>query len=255
MVIAALIVDGLFSGAGLIPHTYPCRHLRLDQDRLQAVHQPPRGRHLRRPLLADAAPWGDRPGLRDEGRQEQGDTPCSRDRCLLLLLRALPARLPSRSTAGPGRSATAAGTPHPSDALTAASAGSLSLVCSYSEDPNTPLSSAGLRHPAPAPVAAARAAAAYFSRTVSRTCSATAVAVPAGAEVEPAAQPHASPWLSPQQEAFSEGSQQLACAAGVQHEFSSSAIRTTPPARRGSQSNTPTAPAAQSRQSRLRAAP
>jgi hypothetical protein len=53
---------------------------------------------------------------------------------------------------------------------------------------------------------AARAAAAYFSRTVSRT----AVAVRLDACRSPAAQPQPSPCCSPQQEAFSEDAQQPA---------------------------------------------
>src|SRR5450755_4749608 len=78
-----------------------------------------------------------------------------------------PAPDPRSSTTSPGcRSATAVGTPQPNDALTALSGAPLSPVSAYSEDPNTPVSSAGLQQPVPD--AAATAAAAYFSRTVSR---------------------------------------------------------------------------------------
>ena len=71
MVIAALIVDGLFSVAGLIP-TGP-RPSRGDIFGTIAVNyklvpQRPRARHLRRAVLADRAPRSDRPGMRHEGR-------------------------------------------------------------------------------------------------------------------------------------------------------------------------------------------
>ena len=98
-----------------------------------------------------------------------------------------PAPEPRSSTTSPScRSATAVGTPHPSDAPTAPSG--TSSVSAYNAEPNTPVVSAGLQHPAAAPAEAACAAAAYFSRTVSRTCSTVAVA-PDTVDA-PAEQPH-----------------------------------------------------------------
>ena len=75
MVIAALIVDGIFSALGLIPGRTapdPRRHLHRDPRRLQARAQRPRRRHLRRPVHAHRSPGSDRPGVRDEGRPRQG---------------------------------------------------------------------------------------------------------------------------------------------------------------------------------------
>ncbi len=101
MVIAALIVDGLFSGVGLIPPHQADQggHLQLDQGRLQAVHQHPRPRHLRGPLRADRAPRCHRPRLRDEGRPGKGAAHGVRRRHLLFLLAGVPARVRSGSTA------------------------------------------------------------------------------------------------------------------------------------------------------------
>ena len=108
------------------------------------------------------------------------------------------------------------GTPQPSDALTAASGVSSSPLSAYSEAPNTPVSSAGLAQP---PLAAAVAAAAYFSRTVSRTCSAVAGMAIVAVCGAPAAQPQPSACGSPQHSVLSEGSQQVCWAAGAQHWF------------------------------------
>ena len=75
MVVAALIVDGLFSAAGLIP-TGPrptrARHLRRDPLDYKLVLNVLGARRLRGAVLADRPPRRDRPGLRDEGRPRQG---------------------------------------------------------------------------------------------------------------------------------------------------------------------------------------
>ena len=89
MVIAALIVNGIFSALGLIP-TGP-RPTRADifsqvQAQLQAGAEHPRSRDLRRPVLADRPAWRDRPGVRHEGRPRQGIERGDRRQALLLLL-------------------------------------------------------------------------------------------------------------------------------------------------------------------------
>ena len=75
MVIAALIVDGLFSAAGLIPQVRPTRgHLQPGQDRLQAVHQHSWHSHLHRAVRSHDATRRHRPRVRYEGRQGKGDS-------------------------------------------------------------------------------------------------------------------------------------------------------------------------------------
>ena len=88
MVIAALIVDGIFSpGADPDRPASDARgHLRFDRGQLQAGPQRARPGDLRRAVLADRAPRRDRPGMRDEGRPRQGAHrgPARRDVLLLL---------------------------------------------------------------------------------------------------------------------------------------------------------------------------
>src|SRR3954468_14158448 len=126
-----------------------------------------------------------------------------------LIRTSVPAPEPRSRTDSPGcRSATAVGTPQPSDAPTAAPVAPSVSAPSYKAEPNT----ASLSGPQPhedGPCAATwRAAAAYFSRTVSRTS-------PVGSPAAPAAHPQLPPAaLVPQDEAFSEGSQQVSCAFG-----------------------------------------
>ncbi len=75
MVLAALVVDGVFSAVGPDPDrpaTDASRHLRHRRGQLQARPERARRRRLRGVLLADAAPRCDRPGVRDEGRPHQG---------------------------------------------------------------------------------------------------------------------------------------------------------------------------------------
>src|SRR5918995_4603720 len=81
---------------------------------------------------------------------------------------SVPAPEPRSSTVSPScRSATAVGTPHPSEAPSAAPVAPSESPSAYRLSPNTPASSAAVpQHEAP--WEAARAAAAYFSRTVSR---------------------------------------------------------------------------------------
>src|SRR5204863_9178417 len=78
-----------------------------------------------------------------------------------------PAPAPRSRTISPScRSATAVGTPQPSDELSAALGTSFSALPAYKAEPNAPVLSAGLQHAQSVPAAAARAAAAYFSRTL-----------------------------------------------------------------------------------------
>src|SRR3954462_3447084 len=84
-----------------------------------------------------------------------------------------PAPEPRSSTVSPSdRSATAVGTPQPSDALTAPAGTAARSASSYSRPPNPSFSSAGPQVAAPPPQQPpsppAVAAAAYRSRTVSR---------------------------------------------------------------------------------------
>ena len=92
IVIAALVVDGLFSARRTDPGhpSLALGHLRLGRARLQAGPQPARRGDLRRPLLADRAPRRDRPGLPDEGGPLEGAPSRARGPHLLLLLRGLP---------------------------------------------------------------------------------------------------------------------------------------------------------------------
>ena len=96
MVIAALIVDGIFSALGLIP-TGP-RPTRADIFSSIAVNYK-LGLNvlglvdLRRPVLAHRPPRSDRPGVRDEGRPRQGPHQRPRGSAPLLLLGQLPARV------------------------------------------------------------------------------------------------------------------------------------------------------------------
>ena len=91
IVLAALAVDGLFGTAGLIPQTRPSRsgHLRLGHAELQAVHEHPRSRRLRRPVRVDVPPRRHRPRVRYAGRSREGCTGRARRSDPLLLLRAL----------------------------------------------------------------------------------------------------------------------------------------------------------------------
>src|SRR5829696_5760324 len=86
-----------------------------------------------------------------------------------LISTSAPAPEPRSSTVSPWcRSATAVGTPQPSDAPTAPAVAPSDSPPAYRPEPNTPVSSAAVpQHDEPAE--AASAAAAYFSRTVSRT--------------------------------------------------------------------------------------
>ena len=71
MVVAALIVDGLFTVARADPDraaAQPRRHLRLGPARLQARPEPARRRDLRRAVLADRSPPGARPPPRPSTR-------------------------------------------------------------------------------------------------------------------------------------------------------------------------------------------
>ena len=100
MVIAALIVAGIFSALGLIP-TGP-RPTRADifssvQVELQARAERPRGRDLRRPVLADGAAGSHRPRVRDEGRPRKGADQGRRWARPLLLLEPLPPGVRSRT--------------------------------------------------------------------------------------------------------------------------------------------------------------
>ena len=106
MVIAALIVNGIFSALGLLP-TGP-RPTRADI--FTSIHvdyklalNVARRRDLRRPVLAHRPARGDRPGVRDEGRPRQGRYQGIRRADLLLLLGPLPARVRSRPREAPGR--------------------------------------------------------------------------------------------------------------------------------------------------------
>ena len=91
MVLAALIVDGLFGAARPDPDgpaTLARRRLRHDRARLQVRAQRPRVRHLRGAVLADRAARRDRSRVRDEGRSRQGaDRPGRRPHGVLLLAR------------------------------------------------------------------------------------------------------------------------------------------------------------------------
>src|ERR1700733_14139717 len=90
-----------------------------------------------------------------------------------------PAPDPRSRTVSPAcRSATAVGTPQPSDALIAASGAPLSPLPAYREPPNTPAPSDGPKRATPD--AAAVAAAAYLARTVSRPSSMVAAEVSDG---------------------------------------------------------------------------
>ena len=95
MVLAALVVDVVFSAAGLIPDVRPTHRgrLRLDPGRLQARAQHPRRDRIRLAVRPDHAPRRDRPGLRHDGRQGQGAQARARRPHVLLLLRALPHRV------------------------------------------------------------------------------------------------------------------------------------------------------------------
>ncbi len=98
MVIAALVVNGLFSALGLVPTgpaPNPGGHLQRRPGRLQARAQPPGRRDLRGLVLAHGPPRRDRPRLRNEGRSRQGGHEGVRRPGLLLLLGTLPARLRS----------------------------------------------------------------------------------------------------------------------------------------------------------------
>ena len=98
MVIAALIVDGIFSALGLIP-TGP-RPTRADifgpipVNYKLALNVLGAG-DLRRAVLADRSPRRDRPGVRDEGRSRQGGDQGVRWPDLLLLLQPLSAHVRS----------------------------------------------------------------------------------------------------------------------------------------------------------------
>src|SRR5215210_8838920 len=96
-----------------------------------------------------------------------------------LMSTSAPAPEPRSSTVSPSwRSATAVGTPHPSDAPIAPAVAPSDSPSAYRPEPNTPASSAAVpQHDEPED--AATAAAAYFSRTVSRMSSAGSVAWPA----------------------------------------------------------------------------
>ena len=159
-----------------------------------------------------------------------------------LMSTSAPAPEPRSSTVSPScRSATAVGTPQPRDACTALAVAPSTSAPSYSAAPNTcarsaSVSAMGPQHSEEADCSAtARAAAAYFSRTVSRMSG-----DPVFAAASPSAQPHPSPArFSPQQSALSDGSQQPACASGEQHGDVvvgwevSSAMRSAPWERRG----------------------
>src|SRR3954468_13991775 len=128
-----------------------------------------------------------------------------------------PAPDPRSSTVSPSwRSATAVGTPQPSEAATAVPVAPSVSAPSYSAPPKTCASSAsvsliGPQEPASlCCAAAARAAAAYFSRTVSGVSAATGW---------PAEQPQRPPAaFVPQQASLASGSQQDCCASDAQHE-------------------------------------
>src|SRR4051812_38678234 len=138
--------------------------------------------------------------------------PCSPTR-RALISRSAPAPEPRSSTISPScRSATAVGTPQPSDAFSAASGASPASAEVYSAPPNTcvPVASvvATPQQAAAGSAAAARAAAAYLARTVSR------MSATGSLPCWPAEHPQLSPAaLVAQQAALSEGSQQLACAS------------------------------------------
>src|SRR5690349_5023736 len=149
-----------------------------------------------------------------------------------LISTSAPAPEPRSSTVSPScRSATAVGTPQPSDAPSADSVAPSTSSREYRLLPKTPLSSA-TDPQQDAPSLAARAAAAYFSRTVSRMSS-----------LWPAAQPQLPPAaLVPQHASFSDGSQHDACISVEQQNevgsgVVSSAMRSAPSARRGMRSS------------------
>ena len=99
MVIAALIVDAIFGGLGLIPHRATPdarRHLQRDPGQLQAGTERTRIRDLRGAVLADRTARSHRPELWDEGGPRQGGHVASRRRHVLLLLHGLPTRVRDR---------------------------------------------------------------------------------------------------------------------------------------------------------------
>ncbi len=93
MVIAALIVDGVFSARAVYPDRaapHPRGHLQSGPGELQAGAEPARRGDLPRDVLADRAARRDRPGLRDEGRPGDRGDAATRPGYLLLLFKRMP---------------------------------------------------------------------------------------------------------------------------------------------------------------------